>query len=35
MPAAQRAKVVGLLAPDSPLFAIANNTAEDDDDHPF
>ena len=33
MPAEQRAKVVGLLAPDSPLFAIANTTAGDDDVH--
>lgn len=35
LPEAQRAKVVGLLAPDSPLFAITADTRDDDDDHPF
>lgn len=31
MPEAQRAKVVGLLAPDSPLFAIANQPSAEAD----
>lgn len=35
MPEAQRAKVVGLLAPDSPLFAITNNSNGGDDDNVF